>query len=207
MKNMYLMIVLTVLFFVLSFDILFYTNIYFDITLVLIYLILVAQSALNLETDIKEVRVKYVLKEKNTAYFAPMIIMPFLGLAYEFGLIFFIINILVILLLYVYVYTSMNRNSITITKEAISVVYLNNKQQSMAFKDIDKVEFNWIYNYIGLSDPKGNKLILDITLKDFIVVIKCIKVNLPPEMYFEAFIRLSKFYRIFLLKSNIKYLK
>ena len=72
------MIVLTILFFILSFDIIFYTNVYFDITLVLIYLILVAQSALNLESNIKEVKEEYVLKEKKTAYFAPMIIMPFL---------------------------------------------------------------------------------------------------------------------------------
>jgi hypothetical protein len=190
------MIVLTILFFILSFDILFYTNVYFDITLVLIYLILVAQSALNLESSIKEVKEEYVLKEKSTAYFA-----------YNFGIIIFIVNILVILILYVYVYTSMKRNSIVVTKKNISVVYLNNKKQSMNFEDVDKVEFNWVYNYIGISDPKGNKLILDITLKDFVVIIKCIKVNLPPEMYFEAFNRLSKFYRIFLLKSNIEYLK
>ena len=207
MRNIYVMIVLTILFFILSFDIIFYTNVYFDITLVLIYLILVAQSALNLESNIKEVKEEYILKEKKTAYFAPMIIMPFLGLAYNFGIIIFIVNILVIVILYVYVYTSMKRNSIVVTKNNISVVYLNNKKQSMNFEDVDKVEFNWVYNYIGISDPKGNKLILDITLKDFVVIIKCIKVNLPPEMYFEAFNRLQKFYRIFLLKSNIEYLK
>ena len=66
MRNIYVMIVLTILFFILSFDILFYTNVYFDITLVLIYLILVAQSALNLESSIKEVKEEYVLKEKST---------------------------------------------------------------------------------------------------------------------------------------------
>ncbi len=206
MKNLYVMIIVTILFFILSFDILFYSNIYFDITLVLIYLVLVGQSALNLESEIKEVREEYVLREKKTAYFAPMIFMPFLGITYGYGIGAFIVNIVVIILLYSYVYTSMKRNSITIVKDTISVVYLNNKVDSMNFSDVEKVEFNWIYNYIGLINSKGEKLILDITLNDFVVVIKSIKVNLPKEMYFEAFNRLAKFYSIFLLKSNIQYL-
>ncbi len=207
MKNVYVMIVITVLFFVLSFDLLFHTNIYLDILLVLLYLLLVGQSALNLDTDVKEVREKYILTEKGTSYFVPMIFMPFLGMANSYGNITFIINLLVIVLLYVYVFFSMKRNNITVTKDRISVVYLNNKKDSMLFSDIDKVDFNWIYNYIALSNAKGNKLILDITLKDFLVVIRAIKVNLPPEMSFFAFNKLAKFYRAFLLKSNIKYLE
>jgi hypothetical protein len=135
-----------------------------------------------------------------------MIFMPFLGITYGYGIGAFIVNIVVIILLYSYVYTSMKRNSITIVKDTISVVYLNNKVDSMNFSDVEKVEFNWIYNYIGLINSKGEKLILDITLNDFVVVIKSIKVNLPKEMYFEAFNRLAKFYSIFLLKSNIQYL-
>lgn len=206
MKNIYVMIVITVLFFVLSFDVLFYTNVYFDITLVLIYLILVAQSALNLDTDIMEVREEYILTEKNTSYFAPMIFMPFLGTSYGFGYIFVVINIIVIVLLYVYIYVSMKRNTITVTKDGISVVYLNNKRDSILFSEVDKVEFNWVYNYIKLSDKKNKKVILDITLKDFLVVIKAIKANLTPEMSNSAFNKLSNFYKVFLLKSNIKYL-
>ena len=92
MRNIYAMIIVTVLFFVLSFDIIFYTNVFFDITLVIIYLILVGQSALNLETDITEVRDEYILGEKITAYFVPMTLMPFLGMAYKFGYIMFSIN-------------------------------------------------------------------------------------------------------------------
>lgn len=206
MKNIYVMIVISIVFFILSIDILFYTNTIFDIALVLIYLILVGQSALNLESDIKEIREEYILREKSTAYFAPLIFMPFLGMTYEFGIIALIVNLLVIVLLYIYIYISINRNEIKITKDEVSVVYLNNKTDSIVFKDVVKVEFNWFYNYIGLSDSKDHKVILDITLKNFCVVIRGIKDNLPKEMYYEAFNRLAKFYTIFLLKSNIKYL-
>ena len=205
MKNVYVMLSITVLFFVLSFDILFQTNIYFDITLVLIYLILVAQSALNLETSIKEVREEYILTEKKTSLFAPMIFMPFLEMSYSYGYITLIINTLVIVLLYVYVYIAMKRNNITVTKDGIKVVYLNNKKDSILFNEVDKVEFNWVYNYIKLSNSKGKKVILDISLENFLVVIKAIKVNLPPEMSVSAFNKLARFYKVFLLKSNIKY--
>lgn len=206
MKNVYVMIVITVLFFILSFDILFQTNIYFDIMLVLIYLILVAQSALNLETSTKEEKEKYILTEKKTSLFAPIILMPFLGLSYSYGYIILVINLVVIILLYIYVYISMKRNKITVTKEGIFVVYLNNKKDSILFNDVDKVDFNWVYNYIMLSNSKGDKVILDISLENFLVVIRAIKVNIPLEMSVSAFNKLAIFYKVFLLKSNIKYL-
>lgn len=207
MKNVYLMVALTVLFFILSFDVLFPTNMFLDITLVLVYLLLVAQFALSLKSNVEEGKAEYVLCEKKTAYFLPMTIMPFLGIAYSYGYLILIINILVIALLYIYVFISMKRNNITVTKDSIAVIYLNNKKDSMLFNEVEKVEFNWVYNYIGLINKEGNKLILDITLKDFVVVIKAIKLNLPDDMSSLAFKRLSKFYKVFLLESNIQHLK
>ena len=207
MRNVYVMIVITILFFLVSFDLLFETNVYLDITLVLIYVLLVGRLALNLDSKRDKGKEMFILSEKKTSYFAPMIIMPFLGLAYSFGTIFFLINILVIVLLYVYVFFSIKRNNITVTNDDISVVYLNNKKDSMLFREVTKVEFNWVYNYIGLINSEDKKLILDITLKDFVVVIDAIKEKLPPKMSSAAFNKLAKFYTAFLFKSNIKYLK
>jgi hypothetical protein len=168
---------------------------------------LVGQLVLRLDSSVDFSKETYILHENRYSYFAPMILMPFLGLSYTFGIVFFIINILVIVLLYVYVFILTKRNSLTITKDGISVVYLNNKKDSMLFSDISKVEFNWVYNYIGFLDIENNKLILDITLKDFVLVIDSIKKNVPSTMSNNAFSALSRYYKAFLLQSNIPYLK
>lgn len=207
MKKVFAMIVLTILFFLLSFDVLFQTNIFLDITLVILYLLLVSHLSLDLSTHISLEKELYILTEKKTSLFAPMILMPFLGMSYSFGTVFFLINILVIVLLYGYVFLSLKRNSITITKDEVSVVYLNNNKDSMLFVDVDKVEFNWVYNYIGLSTKNGKKIILDITLKDFVIVIRAIKKNVNPKVSIQAFRRLSNYYKAFLVTGNIKYLE
>jgi len=207
MRNIYVMIFITILFFLLSFDIIIYTSTFFDVLLVIIYLILVSQSALNLESENKKLDIERTICEKKTAYFAPLIFMPFLGTSYEIGIWLFIINIVIIFALYGYVFVSIKRNKITITDEKVSVNYLNKNMGSMEFRKITKVEFNWFYNYLGIIDSENNKVILDITLKDFIIVINLIKEKVEEEIYQEAFLKLEKFYTIFLIKSNIKRLK
>lgn len=206
MKKMYIMILVTILFFLLSFGIFFQTNVYLDIALVIVYLLLVGRLVLTLESSEKDSLDVYVLSENKFSYFAPMIIMPFLGLTYSFGIFSFIVNILIIVLLYIYVIFVSKRNKLTLTKEEISVVYLNNKKDSMLFMDVKKVEFNWVYNYIGLINSKEEKIILDITLKEYILVLNAIKTNLPEEMYAAAFKHLGRYYKAFLLGSNLKYL-
>ena len=102
MKRIYGMMVLTIIIFILSFDILYYTNVYADILFVIIYLFFVGQAALDLNTNVPEGVEDYSLSEKKTTYFAPMIFMPFLGITVGFGLISFTINILLIIFLYIY---------------------------------------------------------------------------------------------------------
>ena len=101
MKTIYLMIVVTIVFIVISMDFLFEANIFIDLLLVIIYLILVARASLKLETDVLEIDKQHVLREKKTAYFAPIIFIYFLGFSIEIGLIMIIINVLVVVLLYV----------------------------------------------------------------------------------------------------------
>lgn len=207
MKKIYVMMVITVLFFLLSSGVFFDSNVYISVALVIIYLMLVAQLVLRLDTSLKDFQDTYVLSENRISYFTPMIFMPFLGLTYSFGLISFIVNILLIVLLYVYVIFVSKRNELTVTERGFSVVYLNNKKASMLFSEVETIEFNWVYNYIGLLNSKGEKLILDITLKDYIVVLKAIKANIPKEMSAVAFKHLGRYYKAFLVKSNFKYLK
>lgn len=207
MKKIYAMIGVTIVIFLLSFDVIYQTDVYQDIMFVLIYLLLVMQMALDLKTDVLYSTKECSLSEKKTMFFVPMIFMPFLGITIGFGIVAFVINIIVIVLLYVYVFLLVKRNNITVTKKEISVVYLNNKKASMLFSDVVKVDFNWLYNYIEFRNESGEKLILDITVKDFLVVIRAIRDNLPSEMVEETFIKLTKFYKAFLVHSNAEYLK
>lgn len=207
MKNIYILITTTILFFLLSFGLFFPTNVYLDIAMVLLYLLLVSRTVLKLNTPSKQLEDTHTLLEHKTAYFTPMILVPFLGLTYQFGFIAFIINILVIVLLYIYVYILTKRNRIIVTKDGISVVYLNNKTDSMLFSEVEKVEFNWVYNYIGLLDSKGKKLILDITFNDYLIIINALKENLANKLIIVAFKKLSTYYKMFLLQSNNIYLK
>ena len=207
MKNIYVMIIVTIVFFVTSADFLFETNIYLDLLLVIIYLILVARSSLKLDTRVEKVDGDYTLNEKKTAYFAPLIFLMFLGFSMSVGWIMIIINILVIVLLYGYVYVSITRNKIVVTNESITAMYLNGKSKKMGWKDIKKVEFNWVYNLIIFKDKENNEIKLDISLEDFLLVIIMIKQNLLKDDYQEAFRKMRVYNDIFLMNSNNVHLK
>jgi uncharacterized membrane protein YfcA len=157
MKNIYSMIIVTIVFFIVSMDFLFETNIFIDLLLVIVYLILVARSSLKLDTRVTKVEQEHILNEKKTAYFAPLIFLMFLSFSISVGWIMIIINIIVVLLLYVYVYVSITRNKIIVTNESVTAMYLNGKSKKMYWKDIKKVDFNWFYNFhlygMGLKYP------------------------------------------------------
>ncbi len=206
MKRIYILTTAIIVLFTLSIDIIIYTNIFLDLLFVVLFVMLIAQAALLLGSDINEIEGDYILREKETTYFSPLIYALFLSTSYNLGIIPFIINILVIIIIFIYVLFTMKRNEIVISKDKVSVTYLNNKKTSIEFSKVTKVEFNWFYNYLGLIDEFNNKVILDITLRDFIVVIKMIKDNLEEEIYPYAFKKLSRFYNIFLLRLNNKYL-
>lgn len=206
MKRIYILTTAIIVLFTLSIDIIIYTNIFLDLLFVVLFVMLIAQAALLLGSDINEIEGDYILREKETTYFSPLIYALFLSTSYNLGIIPFIINILVIIIIFIYVLFTMKRNEIVISKDKVSVTYLNNKKTSIEFSKVTKVEFNWFYNYLGLIDEFNNKVILDITLRDFIVVIKMIKDNLEEEIYQDAFKKLSRFYNIFLLRLNNKYL-
>lgn len=207
MKTIYLMIVVTIVFIVISMDFLFEANIFIDLLLVIIYLILVARASLKLETDVSKIDKQHVLREKKTAYFAPIIFVYFLGFSIEIGLIMIIINVLVVVLLYVYVLVSISRNKIIITNESITAEYLNGKTVIMNWRDISKVDFNWVYNLIIFTDVEGIEIKLDISLKDFLLIINMMKLNLLKDDYSEAFRKLRNYNNIFLMNSNNVHLR
>jgi|LGVE01.1.fsa_nt_gb hypothetical protein len=202
MKKYIFMSLLAVVFLILSIDIIFYTSSGIDILFVVIYLLLVSQLALKLSNEKKN----ELINEKRTIIFAPLIFVPFLGIALNIHIIAFIINILVIILLYGYVYIAIKRYLITITEKDITVYYINGKNATMAFKDIKEMRFSWFYNLIILYDKEGNYIKMDITLNNFILVYHAIKKHVDPVIYKETCTNISIFYSLFLLKSNHKYL-
>ena len=118
-----------------------------------------------------------------------------------------IINVLVVVLLYVYVLVSISRNKIIITSESITAEYLNGKTVIMNWRDISKVDFNWVYNLIIFTDVEGIEIKLDISLKDFLLIINMMKLNLLKDDYSEAFRKLRNYNNIFLMNSNNVHLR
>ena len=202
MKKYVFMSLLAILFLILSIDIVIDTSSGIDILFVLIYLLLVSQLSLRLSNG----KQNEVINEKMTIIFAPLIFIPFLGIALNIHILAFIVNILVIMLLYGYVYIAIKRYLITITENDITVCYINGKNATIVFKDVKKMGFSWFYNLIILYDKEGNYIKLDITLNNFILVYQAIKKHISPKIYKEVFTNVSIFYSLFLLKSNHKYL-
>ena len=207
MKNIYIMIVITIIFFIASMDFLYYTNVFVDLIFVIVYLMLVSRLSLKLESKEKEVDKEYVLNEKNTAYFAPLIFLFFLSFSVSVGAILVIINILLIVLLYIYVFVSISKNKIIVSNKDITAKYLNGKTTSMKWQSIVKVDFNWVYNILIFTDAQGSELKLDITLEDFLLVIIMMKENLLKDDYQNAFEKLRIYNKIFLIRSNNIYLQ
>ena len=207
MKNIYIMIVITIVLFVISMDFIFVTNIFIDLLIVLIYLMLVSYLSLKLETSVKEIEGQYILKEKKTAYFAPLIFIYFLSIAFDLGIFMIIVNILVVLLLYGYVYVSITRNKIIVTNETVTAEYLNGKSATMSWQDITEVDFDWIYNLIIFRDDHNNEIKLDVSLQDFLLIINMIKEKLLKKDYEIAFKNYRIFNTIFLRYSNNIHLK
>jgi len=207
MKNIYAMIVITIVLFTISMDFLFVTNIFIDLLIVIVYLVLVARPALKLETNVKEIEEEYILCEKKTAYFAPLIFIFFLSITIDLGIIMVVVNALVVLLLYGYIYVSITKNKIVVTNDTIKAEYLNGKSVIMKWQDIVKVDFSWIYNLIIFTNAEGNEIKLDISLEDFLLVINMIKAKLLKEDYDIAFKNYRIFNTIFLMNSNNIHLK
>jgi hypothetical protein len=207
MKNIYIMIVITILLFVVSMDFLFVTNIFIDLAIVIVYLLLIGRFSLHLETSVKEVKNDHVLREKKTAFFAPLIFIFFLSTTISFGLIMIIVNVLVIVLLYGYIFVSIKRNKIIVNNTLIKVEYLNGESMTMKWTNIVKVDFDWIYNLLVLSDADGIQIKLDITLEDFLLIIIMIKERLLKDDYENAFRKLQNYYLWFLMKANSIHLK
>ncbi|MCK5762230.1 MAG: hypothetical protein KAH16_04965 [Candidatus Izimaplasma sp.] len=202
MKNIYAMIVVTILLFVASMDFLFTTNIFIDLAIVIIYLLLVGRSSLKLETSVKEVKNDFILKEKKSAFFAPLIFIFFLSITISFGIVMIIINALVIVLLYGYVFVSIKRNKIIVNNTLIKAEYLNGESMTLKWTDIVKVDFDWIYNLLILSDAEGIQIKLDITLSDFLLIIVMIKERLLKDDYENAFRKLHNYYLWFFMRAN-----
>jgi len=202
MKNYLVMIGITIVLFVISMDFVFYTNVFIDLLIVIMYLILVSKTTLKLETDVKELKGKHILTEKKTALFTPLIFLFFLSTTISLGLIPVIINVLIIVLLYVYVFVSIKRNKIIVTSNTIKAEYLNGKSITMKWTDIAEVDFDWIYNMLIFTDSSGVQIKLDISLRDFLLIIKMTKERLLKTDYEIAFQKLHKFYLLFLMKSN-----
>ncbi len=207
MKNIYIMIVITILLFVVSMDFLFVTNIFIDLAIVIVYLLLIGRFSLHLKTSVKEVKNDHVLREKKTAFFAPLIFIFFLSTTISFGLIMIIVNVLVIVLLYGYIFVSIKRNKIIVNNTLIKVEYLNGESMTMKWTNIVKVDFDWIYNLLVLSDADGIQIKLDITLEDFLLIIIMIKERLLKDDYENAFRKLQNYYLWFLMKANSIHLK
>ena len=207
MRNTYIMIIITILLFIVSMDFIFATNIFIDLLIVIVYLVLVARLSLKLETDVKEIDEEYILKEKKTAYFAPLIFIFFLSISIDLGIYMVIINALVILLLYGYIYVSITKNRIIVSNDTIKAEYLNGKTVVMKWEEIVKVDFNWVYNLIIFRDAEDNQIKLDISLKDFLVVINMNKEKLLIDDYILAFNNYRIFNNVFLMNSNNIHLK
>ena len=207
MKNTYLMIVITIILFVVSMDFIFFTNIFIDLLIVIVYLILVARGALKLETDVFELKGEHILREKKMALFAPLIFLFFLSTSISFGIIATVINILVIVLLYGYIGVSITRNRIILTTNSITAEYLNGHSLTMKWVDIIKVDFDWIYNMLVFTDNEGIQLKLDISLNDFLLVIIMMKERILKDDYEIAFKKLKNYYLWFLMNSNNIHLK
>lgn len=201
------MIIITILLFIASMDFIFVTNIFIDLLIVIVYLVLVARLSLKLETNVKEIDEEYILKEKKTAYFAPLIFIFFLSISIDLGIYMVIINALVILLLYVYICVSITKNRIIVSNDTIKVEYLNGKTVKMKWEEIVKVDFNWVYNLIIFKDAEDNQIKLDISLKDFLLVINMIKEKLLIDDYILAFNNYRIFNTVFLMNSNNIHLK
>ena len=207
MRNIFAMIVITIVLFTISMDFPFVTNIFIDLLIVIVYLMIVARGALKLETDISEIEGEHTLREKKMAYFAPLIFLFFLSTSISFGIITTVINILVIVLLYGYIVVSIIRNKIIVTNNAITAEYLNGHSITMKWVDIVKVDFDWIYNMIVFTDIKDTQIKLDISLYDFLLVITMMKERLLKDDYEIAFRKLRNYYMWFLVKSNNIHLK
>jgi len=202
MKNYIILIFTTICLFVISMDFLFYTNIVIDLLIVIVYLLLIARSTLRLDMDIIKIEEEFILREKKSALFSPLIFLFFLSTSISFGIIPIIINILVIGLLYGYVFVSLKRNKIIVNDNIIKVEYLNGKSSSMKWRDITQVDFDWVYNLIILRDKNNIQLKLDISLKGFLVLITMIKERLLKSDYENAFKKLTNYYKCFLINSN-----
>lgn len=202
MKNIYVMLVVTVVLFVLSMDFLVTTNVFIDLLIVIVYLLLVARFSLKLETKGRDLSKENILKEKKIAWFAPLIFIFFLSITLNFGIFMVIINGLVVVLLYGYIYVSITTNRITVNGSNIKAEYLNGNSMTMKWTDIVSVDFDWIYNMFIFTDALGNQLKLDISLDDFLIIIIMMKERLLKEDYEEAFRKLRIYYRWFLMYSN-----
>ncbi len=207
MKNIVNLSIITILLFVISMDFIFYTNFYYDLLIVIIYVFIIARNTLNLETKITDFNQEFVLKEKKTALFSPLIFLFFLSTSINYGTVVSIINILVICLLYGYVFISFKRNKITVDQETIEVEYLNGKKTTMKWSEIVEIDFDWIYNLIIFTNKNNEQLKLDISLADFLGIILMIKARFLKADYEKAFQKLSNYYRLFLINTNNIYLK
>ncbi len=202
MKNIYAMIAITIGLFILSMDYVIATHVFIDLAIVIVYLFIVARVSLKLNSKVSKLEGEYTLREKKTAYFAPLIFLFFLSTSISFGLVYMTINIVVIVLLYGYVVVSITRNKIIVSKNTIKASYLNGSSVTMKWNDIIKVDFNWIYNILIFTDIKGIQIKLDISLDDFLLVITMMKERVMKDDYEIAFKNLRKFYFWFFVNSN-----
>ncbi len=207
MKNIISLSVVTLCLFIISMDFIFYTNFYVDLLIVILYLLIIARSTLKLETTVSDFDQEFIIKEKKTAFFSPLIFLFFMSISLNYGSVFVIINIVVILLLYGYVFVSYKRNKIIVNPKMIKVEYLNGKTKEMEWNKIKKIDFDWIYNLIVFTDKDNQQLKLDISLKDFLGIILMIKQRFLKADYEKAFQKLAIYYRWFLINTNTIYLK
>ena len=114
---------------------------------------------------------------------------------------------MVIALLYGYIIVSVTRNRIIVTNNAITAEYLNGHSLTMKWGDIVKVDFDWIYNMLVFTDNEGIQIKLDISLNDFLLVIKMMKERLLKDDYEIAFKKLRNYYMWFLMSTNNIHLK
>jgi len=188
-------------------DFIFYTNFYLDLLIVIIYLLIIARNTLKLETTISDFDKEFIIREKKTAFFSPLIFLFFISISLNYGIVIVAINLIVILLLYAYVFVSFKRNKIIVNPATIKVEYLNGKNKEMQWNKIKKIDFDWIYNLIIFTDKDNQQLKLDISLKDFLGIILMIKQRFLKADYENAFKKLAIYYRWFLINTNTIYLK
>ena len=207
MKNIIILSIVTVCLFIVSMDFIFYTNFYLDLLIVIIYLLIIARNTLKLETTISDFDKEFIIREKKTAFFSPLIFLFFISISLNYGIVIVAINLIVILLLYAYVFVSFKRNKIIVNPATIKVEYLNGKNKEMQWNKIKKIDFDWIYNLIIFTDKDNQQLKLDISLKDFLGIILMIKQRFLKADYENAFKKLAIYYRWFLINTNTIYLK